>query len=598
MASFIFPKVKVSDPKRSKRDLSSQVLTSFASGPIYPIKTWDILPGDDFEIRLTASIESFPMVVPSIGEWKASFDFYFEPWSNLYGFMDNNTRCSTKEVLEMPRWTFGFGSDFIATSDRRAPSYSLLRDNVNVASSIFDYLGVPVGYFGEVTRREVDEGGDQPEEYFDVSSTQHPAENLLAYIDVIRNYYVNNQESESLRMGQTTVDGDSRFDVISLSTMDTVFSCLRYCKRPFDLFDRADDDMWLGELSEDQARLCSEFFDSIRRCCKSRLGGLHLRTYKMDLNRGLMNSDIGDYKSVVEVARDGEGGAEAISVTALQYASKLQNLINRMDITGGRFSDWISTRWGVKPPKYVDRPIYLGSFSQVVGQRDVVATAAGQSGDSDSSNPNSQLGQQAGFTVGAFNKTKNAIRCKSSEYGTLICVFSMVPYVTYSQGFELKNLKTTFADVYDPAMSRLGYQDVSRFELSALPEIVAGAMDGTSSNSAIFFRDSTLIRQSVGKRVAWAEYMAELNRAHGQFAFGESMDNWAFGRVYTGPISESVSYSNLERYGQFDASTYVKPALWNRLFADEDPLAENFRLRVYFDVEAWRPIGKRLMPSL
>lgn len=572
MGQFVFPKVDISKPKRSKRDLSKFIVGSVNAGAIYPVLTMDVLPTDDIKIRTNARIESLPMIAPVIGRWKASFDYYFEPFSNLYGFMDNNKRMSTADIITMERHQIQLGaqSSYVFTEDNPGERNQwLATNNTSGRGSINEWFGVPIGYVGALTAVDG----------FSITSspTNHPLERWLAMLDIVRNYYINNQETVCYYTEQSNerVGNDFNLNLNSytLNDLDNLFSDLRHSTEP--LIVNAS-----TGLSNLNLPSFGRFANYLKQATKDS-SGLFVRTYRMDLLRGIMNSNVGSYKSIVSTTDDG------FSIDTLRFANKLQMLIDRIDITGGRFSDWIRTRWSAPIPKDVDRPVYLGSHSAWIDTTDVVATASGSSGAESLENqsPTSTLGQQAGFAIGGVN-SKRPIHLKSNEYGLLICCFSLTPDVVYSQGFELDMLKTKFADIYDPAFSQLGYQDVSLAELNAKPIVYDVITEQGDSYNIREFNPN----QSVGKRIAWSEYMASLPRAYGHFAFGQDLDYWVNNRSYLGLDDFERPY--------FTSSTYIDPTQFNNIFADKTLSAENFRIKVNFNIEAWRPIGKRIMPHL
>lgn len=527
-----------------------------------------MLPTDDFKIKTHARIESLPMIAPVMGRWKASFDYYFEPFSNLYGFMDNNKRLDTQAIINMYRHRISLGEPYLSQGeDEEDLDRFITVREASARGSLNEFMGVPIGYMGEV--RSSGSG-------FQILPTLHPLERWLSYIDIVRNYYVNNQQGDAY---YTTNYNDSvepnargEFGIVpySLTDMDDLFAYLRYQQEP----------VVVNSVAAEYSVPSLAALNAYLQTCRNMSSGLFVRTYRMDLLRGIMNANVGNYRSVVSTS----GGS--FTIETLRFASKLQTLIDRIDITGGRFSDWIRTRWSGNVSKEIDRPIYLGSHSAWIDTTDVVATASGSSGAEsvENSSPTSTLGQQAGFAIGNVD-AQRPIHLKSNEYGILMCCFSLTPDVVYSQGFELDMLKTKFADIYDPAFKQLGYQDVSRYELNAQTRWnFNGEEVGTYSLQTV------TPSASVGKRIAWSEYMASLPRAYGHFAFGQDLDYWVNNRNY---ISTTTNGGEI-----FSANTYINPIQWNGIFADQSLTAENFRLKVMFEIDAWRPIGKRVMPHL
>lgn len=528
------------------------------------------------------------MLCPNLQGYKVSFDFYFEPWSNLYGWMDNNKRSSTQQILDFMRHRFTVAPSFFRTI-----TGAQSRPGVK-AGSLLDYLGVPPGYCGDYGDYISGTG-------VSFVSREFPAEKFLSVLDIYRNYYVNNQEVYcsfvSGSAGRTR--GETDILRMKLDALDNVFMLLR---QQSDGINLSNLDVTNTEIFENLPSLNtygSALSYLVNLSLNVPLGGLPLRTYRMDLNRGILSQDVGSVKSTVTLT---DGG---FSIDTLRFANKMQKLIDRIDISGGRFSDMMRARWGVTPRGDRNVPDYLGSVSEFFGITDIIATASGVNSTVEDNRGNSVLGQQAGFAVNRCKRTNSPISFRADQYGTLVCMFSLVPIVTYSQGIEREDLKTTFAEVYDPAFAQLGYQDVDPRELSALPSFDFSEVSDVTeplpwANTALA-TDS-----SVGKRVAWSEYMSSLPRAHGLFAYGQDLDYWANNRMYTRPQLPDIGGSTevlqlvslAGSYGPTDFTTYIDPSLQNNLFADTSLTAQNFRLRVNFDIFMRRNIGSRIMPHL
>ena len=547
------------------------------------------------KINIDSLIESLPMVCPNLNGYKASFDFYFCPWSNYYGWMDNNNVQETVANTLGDRWTFFFEgaqvkSDITDSSD----ALSVIDECSVKPGTLMDYLGYPPGFAG----RQLDDAGG-----YAFEGMLLPAEKLLSVIDIYRNYYCNQQEGKAyfVSVPDSGIPGiDAQFmdkytlEPIALEDLDQITKILRL-NSPGVSIDEALDD-WPLHLQYVGMTTLGDFVRKlIRSCCVAPLAGLPVRTYRMDLNRGLLKITESQYTSRVNVSNN------SFSIDTLRFANKMQKLLDRIDVSGGRFSDMMRARWGVTPRNTLNVPDYLGSVSNFFGITDVVATASGMNNELDGRG-NSVLGQQAGFAVGKVKRDNAPISFRSDQYGTLVCMFSLVPIVTYSQGIEKEDLKTSFAEVFDPAFNQVGYQDVSPLELNALP-IFRYTSDVVDSGTSLG-QPYTLSQTSVGRRFAWSEYMSSLPRAHGLFAYGQDFDYWVNNRLYLNRIDNTIDTQDfpegvkLMPYGEVDLSTYINPAYQNHLFADVSRFAQNFRLRVNFDVFMRRNIGSRVMPHL
>lgn len=551
----------------------------------------DILPGDKVKINIDSLIESLPMVAPNLNGYKASFDFYFCPWSNYYGWMDNNVRSDYPLTgVDSDRWVFEFGGSNNPTT--LSGVATIIKNLAVKPGSLMDYLGYPPGFIGKQL---------EPAVGVEFESMLLPAEKFLSVLDIYRNYYVNNQENYAYFV--QAASGATRGELtdllkVSLADLDKITIGLRSLDVGSDanIFEALNQPL---DYSPDHS--LQTVGQLLRRIISlsvfAPLGGLPLRTYRMDLNRGIMKNTDSQLVSKVNVQ------ANEFTIDTLRFANKMQKLLDRIDISGGRFSDMMRARWGVTPRNTLNIPDYLGSVSNFFGVTDVISTASGMNSAVDEGRGNSVLGQQAGFAVGKVKRDNTPISFRSDQYGTLVCMFSLVPIVTYSQGIELEDLKTSFAQVFDPAFNQLGYQDVRREELSALP--CFAVQDIYDDSSPVTF-GNFVSGISYGRRFAWSEYMSSLPRAHGLFAYGQDFDYWVNNRFYTRGIDLDGSDESdlpaatiaVQPYGAFGSSTYIDPAFQNNLFAEVNLTAQNFRLRVNFDIWMRRNVGSRVMPHL
>lgn len=573
MATFTIPKPVETNPPTSNRDLSCSRKTSFAPGCLVPILIKDLLPGDKITIKLQSLIESMPMLAPAMDGYKAQFDFYVEPWSNLYGWMDNNKRLDTEQYLTRKRHTFMYGFDVAEVQGAQRLESMQVKPG-----SLLNYLGLPCGYIGDSATSN------------GLYAGEFNAEGLLSVLDIYRTYYVNPQEKRGAFVGSVEQGGTTGLiRYYDLETLDNLFQYIRMFDDGVNLSNTPFTDNFgtvPGDKYEDIDRMIGDFVGT----ADSALRGLPLRTFRMDLLRGLLNSEVGNLKSYVSTS------GNQFSIDTLRFANKMQKAIDNIDLSGGRFADMMRARWGTKVSSKLDVPFYLGSFSNYFGNVDVINTAAGET-DIDGTAVKSVPGQQTGFAAGRVDRDR-PISFYTPNYGTLVVMFSLVPIVNYSSGVERDLRKTTFADCYSPEFSQLGYQDVMLSELTALPHL-----SFTSTPDNIVF-DSDFA-QVVGKQFAWSEYTAWLGRNYGLFSQGQDLDFWVFNRDYqqdaifnSGADFSAEDKNILRPYGSIDTTTYIKPWNWNFLFADNAPYTQNFRLRCNFDIKARRQIPKRMRGHL
>lgn len=171
------------------------------------------------------------------------------------------------------------------------------------------------------------------------------------------------------------------------------------------------------------------------------------------------------------------GSNSAVSMTGvstipqLAIASRLQEYKDLLGAGGSRYSDWLETFFASKI-EHVDRPKLLFSASQTVNVQ-VVMNQAGN-GNFDTTEGFPPLGQQGGSI--AFN---TRLGRRQSYYfrepGYMIDMLSIRP-VYYWATITPDYLNYRGADYFNPIYNDIGYQSVSTYQLAnktPLTEIVA-----------------------------------------------------------------------------------------------------------------------------
>lgn len=592
MSNYVFPKVDLKKQPKTNFDLSHTFRTTFAPGLSIPIMDIETIPTDEFRLKMQGLIESLPMVAPALGRWKARFLFFENPMSNIYGWMDNNERLTTEEWLNRACHTFvlPLRADYWNTGD-----FDNLPAGV-ASSSLFNYLGLPVGFNGYGW---VPNDNSSAYRQNGADGVTFNAEGLLTYFDIVRNYLVNNQEDRFPMIvpdnNVLTVHevGDPIVKYYSLSVLDAWFKALRMMPQGIEVLGLSSTEretIYGSYVNSDIKQELYDFLSDLSHSFIVPFGGLVCCPYLMDFNRGIMNARVGSLESSVLVDED----SHMFSIPQLQFKNKTQNLINLLDLSGGRFADALSVVWKSRIKGGSDKPIFVGSRSEWIYMTDIISTATtGSTNDPNSST----LGQQGGFVAGR-TKNENRAVCnfEFQEYGRFMCIFQLIPDVDYSAGIDLQLLKRSFTDKYMPQYAQIGYQDVSNIELTALPATYYYDYDTNTPRWGI--GDENGHPYKVGKRIAWSEYMTKVDRVAGDFSQRSKFDYWVLLRRYN--YATDFIQDGEDEYitDTMSFSTYVMPFLYNYLFIEQDTKAQNFRLQVYFDIKAKRPFPKRSMPRL
>ena len=96
------------------------------------------------------------------------------------------------------------------------------------------------------------------------------------------------------------------------------------------------------------------------------------------------------------------------------------------------------------------------------------------------------------------------VKIKITEPSFIMGIGSITPRIDYSQGNEFYNEFITLDDIHKPALDGIGYQDSLNWQR-------AWWDDNRLENN-------NRIEPSVGKTVAWLNYMTNINRTFGNFA--------------------------------------------------------------------------------
>lgn len=298
--------------------------------------------------------------------------------------------------------------------------------------------------------------------------------------------------------------------------------------------------------------------------------GLCLKTYNSDLFQNWINTEwIEGIQGVNEIsAVDVSDGK--LSMDALNLSQKVYNMLNRIVVSGGTYRDWLETVYtGSNYFERCETPIFEGGTSQEIVFQEVISNAASE---------DEPLGSLAGRGVTTSKQRGGHIKIKVTEPGYIMCITSITPRIDYSQGNDWDTELKTMNDLHKPALDGIGYQD---------------SINGERAWWADYWNEKENINQtSVGKTVAWINYMTNVNRTFGNFATGMSEEFMVLNRQYS-PKINSDGHLDIE-----DLTTYIDPVKYNYIFADTNLDAMNFWTQIKFDIKARRLISAKQIPNL
>ena len=296
---------------------------------------------------------------------------------------------------------------------------------------------------------------------------------------------------------------------------------------------------------------------------------LGIKTYQSDIFNNWISTEWIDGDNGVNAVTAVATNTGSFTIDALNLASKVYNMLNRIAISGGTYDDWLDAVYTHERARSQENPIYHGSLIKEMGFEEVVSTT-----ESMTPNGNKPLGTLAG-RGSLTNKHKGGnmvIRVNEPSY--IIGIVSLTPRVDYSQGNKWDvNLKT-MNDFHKPALDEIGFQDLITDQMAWFDTKV----DPNSEN--ILFR-------SAGKVPAWINYMTNVNQTRGNFADKDKEMFMTLNRRYDASDD-----------GIVDLTTYIDPVKFNYLFAQASLDSQNFWVQISNDITARRKMSAKVIPNL
>lgn len=298
--------------------------------------------------------------------------------------------------------------------------------------------------------------------------------------------------------------------------------------------------------------------------------GLGVRTYLSDRFNNWLNTEWIDGTNGINEITSVDVANGLLSMDALILQKKVYDMLNRIAVSGGSYRDWQEAVFGVRVSRAAESPIYVGGYASEIVFDEVVSTAAFESGITGQE----PLGSLAGRGRETSKRGGRNIKIRCEEPSLIMILGSIVPRVDYSQGNKWWTRLDTMNDFHKPNLDQIGFQ-----------ELLTQEMHGRSWKLSTNFNAKNY---SVGKQPAWTEYTTTVNETFGDFATGEPLEYMAFNRSY-----------NIDDEGKLtDATTYIDPQMFNKVFANSTLDAKNFWVQIGFDVIGRRVKSAREIPNL
>lgn len=243
-----------------------------------------------------------------------------------------------------------------------------------------------------------------------------------------------------------------------------------------------------------------------------------------------------------------------------KLASRMQNFIRKTIFSNSDFSEFIDVHFGVKPPRNLDKPMFLGARVEDIYFNDVISTAQtiAQYSSDNTIDGNQNLGSRAAFGRAKLQASNDwFVEFTSREPGYLMLICTLIPEVSYFEGLDPMFSTLHFSEEYFPEFDAIGWQDKRKSTYNVVPNgDPTGALPAFNND----FDDWDTV---IAQEPAWFEYMAKYNRISGQMT-DPMYRNWTLARTFN---TYGVYGTNQVLRDQYTYSVYILPEMYNGIFA-------------------------------
>jgi len=407
---------------RSSFDRTSGYKTTFDAGLLIPFFVDEALPGDTFNLKLTAFARLATPIKPIMDNMYMETFFFsvpvrqiWENWERFNGEQDN-PQDSTDFLVPI--------TNLIGTVD-------------NVEGSLWDYMGIPVGV--------------------DISVNSLHSR---AYNHIYNNWF--RDQNLKARAPFTVLDGpDTAANHVVLRRRkrpDYFTSCLPFPQKG------ADVTVPIADRAEVKIDTVATAGPNITAVTDTGFQS-DMKTAGSELTLG--TQDLTGYALYADLA-----GATGITINDLRESFQVQKLLERDARGGSRYPEIIKSHFGVTDPQMLvlQRPEFLGGGSSRINISPVQQTSKTDTG----TDPSAQ-GNLAGF--GTVSLMGHGFTKSFTEHCVIIGIVNVRADLTYQQGLNRMWSRRTRFDYYWPALSHLGEQSVLNKEIFA---------DGSANDELVF----------------------------------------------------------------------------------------------------------------